>query len=238
MKTRALLITLFVAIAIPKVYAQYDEFFKDKYRSDTLYMENYTYVCDTVAGTVELRNILNSNDKGLMVYADTGKIPFDDIWGHEWPDHYLSPISLQQKLVDIVDEAFTPEQSAIVKGHNFGVTFYISPSTGAVTDVYFSFLDILPYTQIPIEVFRQMEVNFKEEIVFEMTDEGKRMNYCFLYFTLCPIGRAGVSDIPGQLPLPDGSEGGGSEDSGSSGDNNVHTGPAGSIVVKPMVPAK
>ena len=120
MKTRALLITLFVAIAIPKVYAQYDEFFKDKYRSDTLYMENYTYVCDTVAGTVELRNILNSNDKGLMVYADTGKIPFDDIWGHEWPDHYLSPISLQQKLVDIVDEAFTPEQSAIVKGHNFG----------------------------------------------------------------------------------------------------------------------
>lgn len=238
MRTRALLITLFVAIAIPKVYAQYIDLCKDDYKSDTLQMQDYTYVCDTLYGQINLRNILNSDYKGGQLYADTGEIPFGDIWGNEWPDHYLSPLSLQKKLVDIVDEAFTPEQSDLLDGKKFYVKFYISPTTGEVTDVYFDIYSHTGYTQIPIEVFRQMEVKFKEEIVFEMTDEGKKMNYCSLYFGLCPIGRAGVSDIPGQLPLPDGSEGGGSEDSGSSGDNNVHTGPAGSIVVKPMVPAK
>ena len=83
------------------------------------------------------------------------------------------------------------------------------------------------YRSIPISVFRAIELQLKEQIVFELTEEGRRLNYCYLAWTQCPTGYVAPTLDP-DVPF----------DGGSGGEGNVQTGPRGSIITEPMVPLK
>ena len=210
-------------------FAQYKVALKDEYRSDTLWMVNYTYVCDTLINRVHLRNIDNSDDKGLVVYKDTGELPDGDLFEWSHVNHIQKPIELQRRMAKIVDDAFTVDQAASLNGKFLMIKLYISSVTGEITDVYFNFHKSTGYSQIPIAVFRTIELQLKEQIVFELTEEGRKMNYCYLAWTQCPTGYVAPTLDP-DMPF-DGSGGGG-------GEGYVQTGPVGSIISEPMEPPK
>lgn len=228
MKTRILFIVVCLYMGAHCVAnAQYNPQKKDLYKSDTICMENYAYVCDTLINRVHLRNIDNSDDKGLVVYKDTGELPDGDLFEWSHVNHIQKPIELQRRMAKIVDDAFTVDQAASLNGKFLMIKLYISSVTGEITDVYFNFHKSTGYSQIPIAVFRTIELQLKEQIVFELTEEGRKMNYCYLAWTQCPTGYVAPTLDP-DMPF-DGSGG---------GEGNVQTGPRGSIITEPMVPQK
>ena len=84
----------------------------------------------------------------------------------------------------------------------------ISSADGAITDVYFEFDIDQHYAQIPLDVFRDIELRLKNEVIFELTDEGRKMNYCFLSWMQVPQGRIEVTPTIPEV-TDDGSGGGG-----------------------------
>ena len=84
----------------------------------------------------------------------------------------------------------------------------VSSSDGTVTDVYFSFSTNDYYAQIPPEVYREMELRFKNEIQVELTNEGRKVDHCSLAWLQCPKGRDNGLTIPegggGMLTMPSG----------------------------------
>ncbi len=207
--------------------AQYKPQKKNQYKSDTLYMVDYFYVADTLQGWVNVHNMTNSVDKGFVRFADTGKIAGFGESGFGTPKYLRIYEDLQRRMVSIVDNAFTIEQANSVGEEELFVILYISSTTGEITDVYFEYGTDSGFTSIPVNVYRTIELQLKEQIVFELTEEGRRLNYCYLAWTQCPTGYVAPTLDP-DVPF----------DGGSGGEGNVQTGPRGSIITEPMVPAK
>ena len=86
----------------------YEMFALEEYKSDTLYMENYTYVCDTISvfDFVNLYNIQNHPGRGDVKYK-TGE-PLLDLFGYD-TEHLVVPTELNNKMGAIVDEWLTTE---------------------------------------------------------------------------------------------------------------------------------
>ena len=90
----------------------------------------------------------------------------------------------------IVDDAFTKEQAASFGKWGLGITLNISSTTGRITDVYFEYISLSNYTKIPVDVYRGIELRLKNEVVFTLTEEGKRLTYCYLGWSQTPKGKA------------------------------------------------
>ncbi|MBE6201014.1 MAG: DUF5043 domain-containing protein [Rikenellaceae bacterium] len=172
--------------------------------SDTISMNGYTYVCDTV-GTfiINLHNIENHPGRGEVAYADGTPIPLYDAL-HNTLKHVELPSDVIQKLRTIVDTAFSAEQAQqLAQDERFCIMLNISSADGAITDVYFEFDIDQHYAQIPLDVFRDIELRLKNEVIFELTEEGRKMNYCFLSWMQVPQGRIEVTPT-----IPDVNNGG------------------------------
>ena len=181
--------------------------------SDTISMNGYTYICDTV-GTfiINLHNIDNHSGRGEVAYADGTPIPLYDAL-HNTLKHVELPSDVIQKLRTIVDTAFSAEQAKqLAQDERLCIMLNISSADGTVTDVYIEFDKDQHYAQIPIDVFRDIELRLKNEVIFELTEEGRKMNYCFLSWRQIPKGRIEIESTPN-----DSSEGGG----GSTGAGNT-----------------
>lgn len=210
--------------------AQRDPFYEGivEYKSDTIQMSGYSYICDTleVFNQINIYNLQNHPGRGDVVYADTGKYPEGSPFNVKKKFTGLTD-SQKTQLRKIVNDCFTVEQANLLGGSRMKIALNISTPDGIITDVYFSIHMLSHYTQIPIEVFRNIEVQLKEQIVFNLTEEGRRLNYCYLAWTQCPTGYVEPTLDP-DVPF----------DGGSGGEGNVQTGPRGSIITEPMVPAK
>lgn len=185
----------------------YNHFTTEKdYRSDTLRMGDYTYICDTLKGyRVTLRNIEDHPGRGEVCYADgTPLEPEIESDLHMRSVHITSDIDT--RLKSIVDDAFSKEQAESLNGQRMHIVLNISPIDGQITDVYFNYITISEYADIPIEVYRDMEVRFKNEVHFTPTELGSKLNYCLLSWVQCPNGRInGISiEDSERLVLPDG----------------------------------
>lgn len=196
-----------------------------EYKSDTIQMNGYAFICDTlkVFDEINIYNLQNHPGRGDIVYADTGKYPEG------------APFNIRKKSVDltddqkkqlrkIVNDCFTVEQANLLGGSKMKIALNIATPSGIITDVYFSIHRLSNYTQIPIEVFRNIELQLKEQIVFNLTEVGRRLNYCYLAWVQCPTGYVAPTLDP-DMPF---------YGSGGGGEGNVQTGPRGSIATEPM----
>lgn len=77
----------------------------------------------------------------------------------------------------IVNHAFTFDQAERVKGVKFDITMTIDTSSGDVIEVQFWFLAGDPFCTIPLSVFREIEVNLKRDVFFNLTETGKKLNF-------------------------------------------------------------
>ena len=181
----------------------YSVYRESDYKSDTIVNGNYTYVCDTLMGyQINIYNINNHPGRGDITYTN----------GDVIDDEILELIDLNYsqnlKLESFVDDAFSKEQVETLDGAPLIIALDISSTDGKITDVYYSFFKDTGYANLPIDVFYDLEVRFKNEIQFELTDEGKKVNYCYLAWSQCPKGREDsgleVPEDGEKLTMPDG----------------------------------
>lgn len=185
-------------------YLEYGIYKESDYKADTVVLSDCKYILDTFMEDVAvyIYNAQNHPGRDEVRWAD-GE-PID--WGYN-----LEPIvSTRQQdnaMEAIVSNAFTEEQIAKFGDDYFQINLDISSSTGEVTDVYFMIFPDTYYATIPIEVFRNMELQFKD-IVFELTEQGRNMTYVYLSWETTPKSRQerglAVPEDGEKLTLPDG----------------------------------
>ena len=66
---------------------------------------------------------------------------------------------------------------------------FLDPETGKVAEVRFNFATFSPYAKVPLSVYRNIEVQLKENISYTPTTVGKQLNYIMLSWSQTPIGR-------------------------------------------------
>ena len=205
----------------------YSIFTPADFRSDTLHMDGYSYVCDTLRGfRVYLFNLESSGVNVQNTYKDGTPLPLNP-W--DMKDQVVIDENIASKTLTILNETFPNELRKFLNGDEFMVVANISSDTGRITDVYFSFSVNSRCTWIPVGMFRNMETRLKNEVVFELTEEGRSLTFCSIVWWEKPMADDETIHTP-NLPF----DGGG----GSGGDGNVQTGPRGSIITEPMVPPK
>lgn len=138
--------------------------------------DGYTYVRKlSPSDMVHLYNQANQLTHVNLVYKDTGKRPplhlrekrvEDEAWSYE-------------KAREIVNNAFSLDQKLSVSDRLMMVSIYISSTTGRIMEVEFEFRGKGPFAQIPLSVFREIEVRLKEEVWFTLTEAGRKVNYVF-----------------------------------------------------------
>ena len=192
-----------------------------------MHMDGYSYVCDTLRGfRVYLFNLESSGVNVQNTYKDGTPLPLNP-W--DMKDQVVIDENIASKTLTILNETFPNELRKFLNGDEFMVVANISSDTGRITDVYFSFSAKSKYTVIPVSVFRNMETRLKNEVVFELTEEGRSLTFCSIMWWEKPMADDETIHTP-NLPF----DGGG----GSGGEGNVQTGPRGSIITEPMVPPK
>lgn len=152
----------------------------------TFHEDGYTYQCDVnEAAMVSLYNADCTYYKTKQIDLTTGKA-YRYIPG-------LSPLEREARTKPqcfaIVNRAFPPEIKARVNGRELMIILYIEPTTGKIADVVFEFTtDNLAeiYTQVPVSVYREIEVELKENVRFTPSALGKKLNYIFMFWTQDP----------------------------------------------------
>ncbi|WP_291529414.1 DUF5043 domain-containing protein [Bacteroides sp. UBA939] len=141
----------------------------------TLYQSGYTYQCDVVQESkkVTLYNKANNLTYTEQVYKATGKLP--PLFGN--PPDVEDDNWTRQKCKQIVNSAFSVTERQRVNGRVFGIFMYISPETGRVIEVRFTFTSTDPFATIPVSVYRKIEMDLKTNIWFTPTADGKKLNY-------------------------------------------------------------
>lgn len=176
-------------------------------KSDTLQMDGYTYICDTLMNIgVHLYNAENHPERGEVRYKTGESLNLEEVLTDTFQPLVISD-SKHRHLHSIVDNAFSQTQVEYLNEKTFTIVLNISSSDGSITDVYFKYFASSGYSTIPVEVFRDIEVQLKNNIFFELTEEGRKMNYCYLAWSQCPRGRDGGLTMPEdgeKLTLPDG----------------------------------
>lgn len=141
----------------------------------TINKGEYTYKYTLDNGRISLFNVNNKYIDCKWGFKDGSKMTEEVYFGRTptiVKDNWTKPLAYS-----IVNNAFLDDQKAIIKGNKLFIHMNIDPRTGNVADVYFSFLDNSPYRNIPIEVYRTIEVALQEKMRFTMTEIGKKLNY-------------------------------------------------------------
>ena len=190
--------TLLVGIAcllfgIGKVYPQNVEAFGENYYKETktFVMDEYTYQCD-VQSRSQFVTLYNKENKWTyedQVYKNTGKYYAPSISEEKKLNPIVDDAEMTRKTLSIVDNAFT-ELLAKQMGENvFVITMFLDPKTGKVVEVLFNLATFSPYAKVPLSVYRDIEVQLKENISYTPTTVGKQLNYIMLSWSQTPIGR-------------------------------------------------
>ena len=152
----------------------------------TFHENGYTYQCDVnEASMVSLYNAECTYYKTEQIDLTTGK-RYEFTPGKPPLDRepYTKP-----KCFAIVNKAFPPEVKARINGRELTIVLYIESATGKIADVVFNFTTgklAEIYTQVPVSVYREIEVELKKNVRFTPSAVGKKQNYIFMFWTQDP----------------------------------------------------
>ena len=155
-------------------------------KTTTFEREGYTYQCDVQHGYVTLYNKKDTLTYKNIVYRDTGENYIGDFTRSKV---IVSDLEMSRKADAIVDRAFTKAMADEIGKHELMITMLLSPFTGKVIEVNFNFTTFEPYARVPLHVYREIEVELKEQIHFTPGEVGKRLNYIMLAWLQKPKGR-------------------------------------------------
>ena len=138
---------------------------------------DYTYLCEVRNGVfVTLKN-KKCVFRGLQQISNVSKSEVEE---KDVPFLKNDDASHAQVLTvcnEVLGQFFTTKMD---KKHNpLVLNLFISSETGRITDVYFCFATVQKCGEIPPEVYRDLELKLKKDVLFEPTEEGKKVNYIF-----------------------------------------------------------
>ena len=151
------------------------------YRDTTFYENGYAYQCDVLEGAMYI-TLYNKENK--YTYVDQTfkgtNIPVSIKDDERGDSHFESDTWTKPKAFSIINNAFSKEEKARVKGEEFTILLYINSDTGKIAEVEYRLFGFNPYASIPVSVYRKIEVELKKSVWFVPTQEGKRRNYILL----------------------------------------------------------
>lgn len=195
---KALLLLLLACAVSGNLSAQrhFDFGLKREYKSDTLRMDGYTYIADTLKNrVVYLFNASNHLGRPELTDKYGGRIEDMRDYIQLTGEHY-------QQIHDIIIESLSMEQLKSIEGQLLILEIDLCPENGEVTDVFFSFYLVRnqPFCHIPIEVYRNIEVRLKNELQVAITEKGKELDYCWISLSIKP--RLPKTNTLPDSPLP------------------------------------
>ena len=181
---RTLFLIIALSFAINSLFSQTNYYTETK----TFYEDGYTYQVDRCeSGNIKVYNKDNKWINKDQTYKSTGEYFEVPDYGPDLLDNRYYRTT-NKILYDILYECFSDEEIENIK--NIGriciINFYIDSETGKVDDVRFSFDRISGYVNIPISVFREIELKIKDRLTFVVTEEGKKINYIFCFEVIYP----------------------------------------------------
>ena len=160
--------------------------------SKTFVEKDYTYQCDVLHKLhVTLYNKENKWTYENIIYKNTGKAYAPSIYEEKKLNPIIDNEAMTRKTISIVDNAFTKDMVKILKKERLLTTMYLDPNTGKVVEVCFIFTTFSPYAKIPLSVYRDIEVQLKENISYTPTSVGRQLNYIMLSWGQTPKGKEG-----------------------------------------------
>ena len=136
--------------------------------------EGYTYICNPQSnGYVDLYNKNNKWVNTCPKYKDTGEYLEFGVSTLEYD------MNMKNVIQSVIYNAFTSEQIRTLRGYMLFAIMSLNSETGKLEEVYFSFKYYQPYAKIPVSVFRKMELELKEKVRFQPTEEGKKLDYIY-----------------------------------------------------------
>lgn len=161
-------------LCVSFICAQTNYYLEDK----TFNEDGYIYQCDVDENT---RWVTLYNKDNQYTYVDH----YDRYTGKQITieENLKGSKQLQDdnwtktKCFSIINGAFSTEERMRLDANEFAILLYIDSDTGKITEVEFQFPNFNPFATIPISVYRQIEVELKNNVWFTPTEEGKRRNY-------------------------------------------------------------
>ena len=130
------------------------------YEKTQTFVENgYTYQCDVLHQ--QLVTLYNKENKWTyedIIYKNTGEIYAPSIYEEKELNPIIDNEEMTHKVLSIVDNAFTKDMTKRFGENELHTTMYLDPNTGKVIEVCFVFTTFSPYAQIPLSVYRDIEV--------------------------------------------------------------------------------
>lgn len=227
MKRLILAIVFFTAILNGYAQRDYSRYQGSDYTSDTLRMDGYTYVCDTLKHVkINLYNIENDTTIERWRYKDG--TPQNIESANNRPQCILLSEGEERHIKNIIDDAFSMEQVEMIKSQQpyhmlkdkLSIILDISSTDGSILSVFFEYNIEQGYVNIPICVYRSIEVELKNKVRFTLTDEGRKMNIVTCFWRQCPKGRI---EIEPTIVNPSDGGGGGFTENPIGNNTNIIT---------------
>ena len=151
------------------------------YGQDLLYEEykvfnedGYTYICKPRAGGFV--DLYNKDNKWVNTCPKDKNTGEDLEFGVNTLEYDRN---MKNVIQSVIYNAFTTEQIKMLRGYRLAAIMSLNSETGKLEEVYFSFYHRDPYAKIPVSVFRKMELELKEKVRFQPTEEGKKLDYIY-----------------------------------------------------------
>ncbi|GHU96141.1 hypothetical protein FACS1894156_6850 [Bacteroidia bacterium] len=144
----------------------------------------FTYVCyEWLQGGIWLYNQNNTLTFVKQTFKDGSIYRYDNMELDAYPEHWVSTDALFTNIYNAISPCLTPAEQKLVTGDKLIVSLYINPNTGKIIEVEYSFVFFRNgWCRLPPEKFFAMEQALKQQITFNITAEGKKLNYCICVF--------------------------------------------------------
>lgn len=143
---------------------------------------DYTYQCSLEpTGLIYLYNVENKLTYDDMKFNHTGKkfIPENEnirtITYESWKEY-------RKDFYNIMRNAFSDVEINLLRksGRVIYLEYFINTVTGKIDEIKFFFFKESGFINIPVAVFRNIELQIKANCQFVITVEGKGLNYVYL----------------------------------------------------------
>ena len=154
--------------------------------SRTFNESGFTYRAEVMpGGTVRLFNAANRHDfRQIQTFRDGRRITTEDRRGF---GSVVNPCTstIIQTVNDIVRNALSPAERQRVGDWQLMVIMYVNMAATTpqpIAEVKFGFNNISPFATIPVSVYRQIELEIKQQVRMMPTASGRQLNFVSVGF--------------------------------------------------------
>lgn len=162
-----------VIVLVSLLFVLVDMYAQTFYYDTTQVFYAQRYVCDVTQESKSVRLYSKSN-KFTEVEAVNKETGAEITDAERKEANFVDDSQLWGKCLSILNESFSEEERTRVQGCKFIIILRVDTNTGIIRDVEYRFPAVSMLATVPVSVYQEMEIKLKKEIVFNITEKGKR----------------------------------------------------------------